>query len=79
LWNYLTSISSSFKDGEATLELDSDKSNENKDQSGEKNSVIDYSGDSLNGDGIRKENKSVSTVSLAALVKAKGQYMCRTA
>jgi hypothetical protein len=79
LWNYLTSISSCFRDGEAALELDSNIRNEKKEQSGAKNSEVDYAGDSLNRDGIRKEIKSASTISLAALVKAKGQYICRTA
>lgn len=79
LWNYLTSLSSSFKDGEVAIGFDSDISNQNKEQWGTKDSVIDCTGDSLNGDKVEMVKKSVSSVCLAALVKAKGQYMCRTA
>lgn len=79
LWTYLTTLSSCFKDGEVTLGLDSDMCNQNEEQSGKKDSVIDCTGDSLNGDKVDMVKKPVSSVCLAALVKAKGQYMCRTA
>jgi hypothetical protein len=79
LWNYLISISSCFKDSEAVLRSESDICNQSKEQSGAKSSTITCTGDSSNGHDNQKENKSVNTVSLAAFVKAKGQYICRTA
>lgn len=75
LWSYLTSISSSFKDGEPSVKFGSDIRNDDEELSGMNNIAEDLS----DGCEIRKDNKSLSVVSLAALVKAKGQYICRVA